>query len=64
VPALGNAPQPADHSRLFPGHSGGTPTVRCAQGNVNSHPEPSRKECVPVRKFYGKMEDMVILMDQ
>jgi hypothetical protein len=24
---------------------------------MNSHPEPSRKECVPFWKFYRKMED-------
>ena len=57
MPALGNAPQPADHSRLVPGQSGSTPTLCCAQGTTNSHPERSRKECVPVWKFCGKMED-------
>jgi len=58
VPALGNAPQPADHSRLVPGQSRSTPTLLCAlcaKGTTNSHPEPSRKECVPVWKLYGKM---------
>lgn len=55
--ALRNAPQPADHSRLVPGQSGSTPTLCYAQGTTNSHPEPSRKECVPVWKFCGKLED-------
>jgi hypothetical protein len=57
LPALGNAPQPADHFSLVPDQSGSIPTVRCVQGTTNSHPEPNRKECVPVWKFYGKMED-------
>jgi hypothetical protein len=57
VPALGNAPQTADFSILAPGQSGSTSTLRCAQGTKNSHPESSSKECVPVWKFYRKMED-------
>jgi len=61
VPTLGNAPQPADHSRLVPGQSWSTPTVCCAQGTINSHPESSRKECVPVWKLHGKMEDTYVM---
>jgi hypothetical protein len=56
VPALGNAPLPADHSRLVPGQSGSTPAVLCAQGTTNSQPESNRKECVPVWKLYWKVE--------
>jgi hypothetical protein len=57
VPALRNAPQPVDYFRLVSGPSGSTPALCYAQGNTNSHPEPDRKECVPVWKFCGKMED-------